>query len=81
MNYFVGRPINQIDIMALGAVSGEAIGLVIGLGRGVIIIQVATDAIIADTIKPQVRLGYMAIKTACGRMRAHKRKSVILMEF
>ena len=72
-------PIKTRYIVAFDAIGGKTGTLMVGVCRRLKFIQMAVDAIIADTVKAQCRFRSMAIKTTHRGMSTKQRESIFLM--
>ena len=77
----IGRPIEAIHPVALLTIDRKGGVIVVGVGGGVEIIQVAIDAVIADPVKLQGRFRYVAIIATQHCMCPQQGKSIFLMQF
>ena len=77
----IGRPIEAIHPVALLTIDRKGGVIVVGVGGGVEIIQVAIDAVIADPVKLQGRFRYVAIIATQHCMRPQQGKTILLMQF
>lgn len=74
------RPIQCGDIVANDAIGGITRVAVVGIsGRGVVI-GMAIDAIVADAVKAQGRLRYVALVATSGGVGAHKGEAIVLVQ-
>ena len=77
----IGRPIEAIHPVALLTIDRKSGVMVVGVGGGVEIIQVAIDTVIADPVKLQGRFRYVAIIATQHCMCPQQGKSIFLMQF
>lgn len=78
----IGRvPSTSHGIVALDAIRGESIGDMVRRPGGLIIVLVAAEAIIPDTVELQRVAGGMTIRTTQVTMRTHQRETVLLVQF
>lgn len=66
--------------MANDAIGGVTRVAVVGIGGGGVIVGVAIDAIVADAVKAQGRLRYVALVAICGGVGAHKGEAIVLVQ-
>ena len=74
-------PIGRKHIVALQAVGRITGLLVVGLGSSLIILQMATDAVIADPVELQVLGGSMALLATYWLVDARERKPILDVQF
>ena len=74
-------PIRAHRIMALDTIRGETGTHVVRGCRGVVLVDMAVDAIVPHTCKGQRIVGRMTIHTAHVAVRPDERETVLLMQF
>lgn len=75
-----GRPIEAILPVALHTIDRKARSLVIGVGRGIVIVQVAIQTFVTDPGELQGRFRQVAIIAGQCRMSTQKREAIVVMQ-
>lgn len=72
-------PIAGKNIVTIKAIVGKTSFFVVGVSRGVELVEVATYAVISDAVETQCRLGGMAVVAGQRRVDPREREAILLV--
>lgn len=75
-----GRPVESILTVAFHTIGGKARPLMVGMGSGKVIVQVAVHALITDPVEFQGRCRHVALITVQCSVNAEQGKAVVVMQ-
>ena len=73
-------PAQIIDVVALRAVGRKPGRRMVGVGRGMEVVEVAVDAVVADAVEAQSRFREVAVGTGCLGMPSQQWEPVVLVQ-